>query len=169
MCQCPLEGSRCESIRNPCYNSDGTAVCKNFGICSLNLAIPPYYECSCLYGSFGTNCESLYTTTTQPTTTSTLSPATTTSRPFLCVDAEPVACLYYANNNLCSNYYTINGGTPVPTYCPKACGLCTSSSSQPNGPCADTQNNCALWSMFNLCYKLSHIVPHPCQKSCKLC
>lgn len=152
-----LKGSRCESAVNPCIRADGRPVCLNNGLCLIDFNKPPnFYECHCILGTSGLNCE--ITTTTRAPPTTTLLPTT----PSTCQDRDQVACLYYAQSNFCDYIYFLNQyDMSVPDYCPKSCNICDQ--------CRDTQSNCVLWAAFNLCYKLTTIYPHPCRKSCNLC
>lgn len=144
---------------NPCLKPDGSSVCLNNGLCLISFNLPPkFYECRCLQGTSGQNCEISTTTTTQRPTTM----LTTTLSPGTCQDKDPISCQYYARSNFCDYIYFLNQqDMSVPDYCPKSCNICNQ--------CRDTQTNCVLWAAFNLCYKLTTIYPHPCRKSCNLC
>jgi len=149
-----LPGNQCETSYNPCVLQDGSSVCLNTGFCTVNLACFPYYQCSCSYGYYGTNCQYATTTTTTSSTTTIYSD---------CFDQDSDKCTYYAQNQLCSNFFLLNN-VPIPKYCPKSCKICSSTIG-----CFDSQSSCVVWKIFNLCDRLSGISPHPCRKSCNLC
>jgi hypothetical protein len=149
-------------------NSNGTPVCLNFGTCSINFNIPPYYQCKCQFGYTGSNCQFLPITST---TSSTISLLTTF---FQCIDTAPAACEYYRANNWCNDRYFISGtDVSVPRYCPKSCGICqqlsTTTQFSSSLDCIDSQENCVVWAALNLCNLLANQTPHPCRKSCSIC
>ena len=168
LCQALYTGIRCQEIVNPCWQSNGNPVCQNFATCSLNLAQAPYYSCLCRPGYFGQNCQLQSSTTTSTTLSTRTSSEGGGTTSVTCVDTDRQQCIYYANNNSCSNLYILNGKT-VPSYCPLSCGLCSSSSTTTPGGCVDTQSSCSVWATLNLCPRLLSIVPHPCPRSCNVC
>lgn len=161
-CTCSpiFTGSRCEQAINVCFNSDGSPVCLNSASCTVNLQTPPYYQCTCVNGFFGSNCQFQSTTTTRLTST-----VSSTSGP--CLDRDTNSCQFYAANKYCSDLFILNEfRVSVPTYCPLSCNRCSSGG---GSTCVDTQSNCAVWASLNLCPRLSTLNPNPCPKSCRAC
>lgn len=160
-CQPLYTGNRCEQIFNPCWNADNSPVCQNNAPCTINLGAPPFYQCLCGSGFFGTNCQFRISTTTSL-------PATTPFRPGngTCIDTDEAFCRNYADF-YCQDSFSVAIGTqriPFVIYCPKSCNRCDSAS-----VCVDTQVACQNWPAFNLCSRLADIFPHPCPKSCGIC
>ena len=154
ICTSLFTGSRCEKIYNPCWKADGSATCLNFGICSINLGAPPYYQCGCQYGYFGSNCQFTSTTVSASTLVTTSSG---------CYDKDPVKCKKYAADNYCGEIYYLDlKRMAVYEYCPISCNSC-------ERLCTDTQASCAVWAGYNLCPELRKISPYSCRKSCGLC
>ena len=146
-------GTNCQTSFNPCFTSDAIPVCQNFGSCSVNFGVSPFYQCQCKSGYGGQNCQDTLTTTK-------VTLGSTTTGP--CVDQDTATCQFYASNSLCSNLYIINN-VPVVTYCPQSCGTCGGSAAD----CSDSQSSCDFWGATGNC----NLLPDPtiCRKSCGLC
>ncbi len=159
MCQClpSYTGSNCGQLFNPCFDSNNNPICLNSGACTVNYLIPPYYSCSCKYGFNGNQCQNVVTNPKFTVTTISI---------LNCVDQNPTTCQYYKSRNLCSNSYSINGQS-VNTYCPKSCQLCGTNVTTTTPACIDSNGNCRVWSLMNLCARLPN--PYVCRKSCSLC
>ena len=120
----------------------------NGGLCTINYSVyPTYYQCSCLNGYSGTNCQTMTSTT--------------------CVDTNSVSCQIYAASNFCSNMYSYNG-IAIPTYCPKSCNMCSSSTvTAAPATCTDLSTSCSSWVASNYCNL--YPVYALCKRSCNLC
>ena len=129
--------------------------CQKGGVCSINLGISPFYQCTCQYGFAGQNCQNLVSTTT------------VVAVPLSCDDLNPTLCQFYAINNYCSNSYVTNG-IPIPTYCAKSCKTCITNWQGATGrPCVDSQPSCEFWASSGKCNQLPN--KNICSKSCGLC
>ncbi len=153
-------GPRCEALYDPCASN----ACLNSGTCVRNFGIYPYYQCRCMSGYYGSNCEFMGSNPSGK-----VMPQYDT-----CVDSDTDLCPSYATQYLCFNRYLIKT-VPVPIYCRKSCGNCrgiVDNNSNTNGTsitCTDRQSSCLAWSAMNKCSSLASMIPHPCRKSCKLC
>ena len=159
ICQClpSYTGSNCERIFNPCFDSNNNPICLNNAECTINYSNPPYYSCSCRYGYNGNQCQNRVTNPKFTVTTISI---------LNCIDQNPTQCQYCKVNNLCSDSYSINGQS-ILLYCPKSCKLCGTNGTTTTPACIDSNGNCPVWSILNLCGSLPN--PYVCRKSCGLC
>ena len=128
---CQIQQSGSNCAASPCLNG-GTCSDTSTG-----------YFCKCQANYYGRNCD--YQVTAQTCSAG---------------DQNSANCASWATLGFCSFTYTYNS-VPVPIYCPRSCGLCTTISG-----CYDTQTSCSTWASSGYC---SSIDANLCKKSCSLC
>jgi len=164
-CACSVfyTGANCETSYNPCFTTDGLPVCQNSASCSINFGVAPYFQCSCRYGSTGSLCQQVVTTTRL---------TTLKTDQAVCQDLDTDLCKLYAANGYCSNLFLVNS-ISVPKYCGISCGVCGASGVTVEGSttarprCVDSQASCVFWGSTGNCGMLPD--PTICSKSCGLC